>query len=103
MEGVKNATTKRAKGRGRARRQEMDRSEAYIAGQIANIGCTGLGSLSSFETNSNSSRKEETFAAVAVEELSASMYGVAINEVRDAVDVTMKTRARGRGRRIQKE
>ena len=47
MKGVKKINRARGGGRGRARIQQADCNESFIAGQIANLGYNGFGSLSS--------------------------------------------------------
>ena len=104
MKGVKkiNKAGGGGRGRGRARIQQADCIESFIAGQIANLGYNGFGSLSSCGTTRNdASEAEESISAI--DDLSLDMKGVSVNEKGTEVEAMKIKRARGRGRRIQKD
>merc|ERR1719154_938321 len=70
MKGVKKEADKRARGQGgqgRARTQKVECSASFIEGQIANLGYTGFGSLSS---RNNSNASDVSCYAIAVNDLS---------------------------------
>ena len=99
MKGVKKINKARGGGRGRARIQQADCNESFIAGQIANLGYNGFGSLSSCGTTRNdASEAEESISAV--DDLSLAMKGVSVNEKGTEVEPMKIKRVRGRGRRI---
>ena len=99
MKGVKKVNKARGGGRGRARFQQADCNESFIAGQIANLGYNGFGSLSSCESTRNDASEESS----TVNDLSLAMKGVSINEKGTEVEAMKMKRARGRGRKIQKD
>ena len=99
MKGVKKINKARGGGRGRARIQQADCNESFIAGQIANLGYNGFGSLSSCGTTRNdASEAEESISAI--DDLSLAMKGVSVNEKGTEVEPMKIKRVRGRGRRI---
>ena len=103
MKGVGDAKTNVQGGRGsrgRARAKQDDCNEAFIKISTENLGrgFSGLGSLSSCGSTRNEA-SEDSFSAIAVNDLSLGMQGV---ELGAAAKVEPK-KSRGRGRRIQKE
>ena len=102
MIGVqKEAVIRTRGGRGRARSEQVNFNESFIAGQIADLGYAGVGCLSS--TGSN--RKNDSDDSVEVNDLglATAMKGVTlINESADVGPMKI-SRTRGRGRRIQNE
>ena len=106
MKGVGDAKTNVQGGRGsrgRARAKQDDCNAEFIKISIENLGLgyPGFGSLSSCGSTRNEA-SEDSFTAIAVNDLSLAMQGVSINVQGAAAKVKPK-KSRGRGRRIQKE
>ena len=106
MKGVGDARTNVQGGRGsrgRARAKQDDCNAEFIKISIENLGLgyPGFGSLSSCGSTRNEA-SEDSFTAIAVNDLSRAMQGVSINVQGAAAKVKPK-KSRGRGRRIQKE
>ena len=94
MEGVGDAKTdvKRGRGRGRARIYCND-NESFIATEIKNLGHSSFGSTCGSSRNEVS---EDSFTAIAVNDLSRAMQGVSLNE-----NEVKPKKNKSRGRRIQ--
>ena len=95
MKGVQDAKFIAQGGRARAKQDNCN--EAFIAGEIKNL---GLG-YSDFGSSCGSTRNEiseDSFAAIAVNDVSLAMQEVSMNKNDKGA-----AKSRGRGRRIQKE
>ena len=95
MKGVRDAKFIAQGGRARAKQDNCN--EAFIAGEIKNL---GLG-YSDFGSSCGSTRNEiseDSFAAIAVNDVSLAMQEVSMNKNDKGA-----AKSRGRGRRIQKE
>ena len=109
MRGVGDAKTNVQGGRGsrgRARAKQDDCNESFIKGEIKNgLGYSGFGSLFSCGSTRNVA-SEDSFAAIAVNDLSLAIQGVSMNKNDKGAAAEVepkKIKPRGRGRRIQKE
>ena len=100
MKGVQKEVVNRARGgRGRARSQQVNFNESFIAGQIAELGYAGVGYLSSTESN----KKNDSDEPIEVNDLRLAMKGISLIKENADVGPIKINRTRGRGRKIQNE
>ena len=100
MKGVQKEVVNRARGgRGRARSQQVNFNESFIAGQIAKLGYAGVGNLSSTESN----KKNDSDEPIEVNDLRLAMKGISLIKENADFGPIKINRTRGRGRRIQNE